>query len=1009
MRKIIILFLIFGYTQIMAQNLETSFKVKYKNNKILVEDQTPFSLWLINQRDYTFDISDPSLAGQELSFSFVNDAVQNNLPNISNYYKKTGKEGEANANIKINMAINGMDPMLVVYLYSEKQASAGGKVYFSNHMNDSYTFFNNRMYKQYKVIQSFDTKLGYKLNKNVPFAGNEEIGLYVDLNKDKNLDLVYTADQLYSKDALFNTGKLMIPIYFTIQHNKEQENPLTINISNEDLSKPNSVPKTLLHNWDIKTELDLDGDGVKEFLNWGEHYHVGPSPLWKDVATQLGMTSGVDYGPAGSPEAATFYDPVFYLRKFRYYKVDSNRLIDKASQIPAYQALTGAFFGAGGDVDNDGDNDIILKANNGRGKILYNDGKGLFNNSLDMDEIPRIYPGEDFNRSDGYHYPYLIDMNNDGYKDWILTLNAPNPTEPIRLVYYANNKGIFDIKNPVEIFSKNNVYGKDNFLSYTLIQMKEADLNKDGTKELIFLFGNLSNQDYLKILPRNTFKVLSITKSGNIDVTSTYFPNNSNIVETGNAMKGFNIIDVDGDGLLDFLPRFEMYDPKYASWFPADAWRGYWNNKTSFQYYAFNGTNYEIKSLGKILSSTSSSNNSNTPSSLKEEQTITNYVEIIDLNNDNVPEYFTAQSGMGSMHKAVNDFTIGNKTIDVKEVVAKGAYLGSVKIDGYDTTQIEVSIVNPTTDTSIVIKNNNQVFLNQLLDRSKNLYHTALIKLTHKTLNISNYGYIKLNVTADIPEQPKILTINADTSSNATLCLKIPGSILIKSDSVTKIEKFNFEISNDINFTSFKTIESTIAQIQFDYTQENKFYVRVKTANKNGSSVYSTIKSFSIKTLPSAPSISRDTANNLVSNATLGNIWYKNGTALSDTTQKIKPSGSEPNGSYTVKTTQNGCTSASSSPYYFLVTDVVNLSVNEFIKLVPNPFVNKINVEFRINGYNKINVEVISLTSGIRVLNFKDISTGSSILLPNLASGLYLFKVSSQDFKVVHQFKMVKI
>ena len=477
MRKIIILFLIFGYTQIMAQNLETSFKVKYKNNKILVEDQTPFSLWLINQRDYTFDISDPSLAGQELSFSFVNDAVQNNLPNISNYYKKTGKEGEANANIKINMAINGMDPMLVVFLYSEKQASAGGKVYFSNHMNDSYTFFNNRMYKQYKVIQSFDTKLGYKLNKNVPFAGNEEIGLYVDLNKDKNLDLVYTADQLYSKDALFNTGKLMIPIYFTIQHNKEQENPLTINISNEDLSKPNSVPKTLLHNWDIKTELDLDGDGVKEFLNWGEHYHVGPSPLWKDVATQLGMTSGVDYGPAASPEAATFYDPVFYLRKFRYYKVDSNRLIDKASQIPAYQALTGAFFGAGGDVDNDGDNDIILKANNGRGKILYNDGKGLFNNSLDMDEIPRIYPGEDFNRSDGYHYPYLIDMNNDGYKDWILTLNAPNPTEPIRLVYYANNKGIFDIKNPVEIFSKNNVYGKDNFLSYTLIQMKEVDLN----------------------------------------------------------------------------------------------------------------------------------------------------------------------------------------------------------------------------------------------------------------------------------------------------------------------------------------------------------------------------------------------------------------------------------------------------------------------------------------------------------------------------------------------------
>ncbi|MFN5986717.1 MAG: hypothetical protein ACK42B_07515, partial [Chitinophagaceae bacterium] len=68
---------------------------------------------------------------------------------------------------------------------------------------------------------------------------------------------------------------------------------------------------------------------------------------------------------------------------------------------------------------------------------------------------------------------------------------------------------------------------------------------------------------------------------------------------------------------------------------------------------------------------------------------MTNYIEIIDLNNDNIPEYFTTQSGMGSLHKAVNDFTIGNKTFDVKEIVTKGSYIGSLKIDGYDTTQVE--------------------------------------------------------------------------------------------------------------------------------------------------------------------------------------------------------------------------------------------------------------------------------------------------------------------------------
>jgi hypothetical protein len=470
-------------------------------------------------------------------------------------------------------------------------------------------------------------------------------------------------------------------------------------------------------------------------------------------------------------------------------------------------------------------------------------------------------------------------------------------------------------------------------------------------------------------------------------------------------MKGFNIIDVDGDGRLDFLPRFEMYDPKYSTWFPSGAWRGYWNNKTSFQYYSFNGTNYEIKSLGKILSSTSNTSSNNSPSGLQEEQTLTNYIEIIDLNNDNIPEYFTTQSGMGSLHKAVNDFTIGNKTFDVKEIVNKGAYIGSLKIDGYDTTQIEYSITNPTVDTSIIIKNNNQVFLNQSLDRSKNLYHSALVKITHKALNISNYGYIKLNVTADIPEQPKILRINADTSSSLALCLAIPGAILIKSDSLSKIEKFTFEIATDINFTSVKIVESANSQVQFDYTQANTFFVRVKTSNKNGTSTYSPVKSFSIKSLPPIPTISRDADNNLVSSAASANVWFKDGVATSEKEQKYKPTSP---GNYNVKVTQDGCVSSSGN-YYYLLTDIFNISATEYIKLAPNPFVNQVNLDFLLNGYGKLNVEVVSITTGNILVSLKGLTTGTPISLANLSNGVYLVKLSSPDFKFIHQFKMVKM
>jgi hypothetical protein len=160
---------------------------------------------------------------------------------------------------------------------------------------------------------------------------------------------------------------------------------------------------------------------------------------------------------------------------------------------------------------------------------------------------------------------------------------------------------------------------------------------------------------------------------------------------------------------------------------------------------------------------------------------------------------------------------------------------------------------------------------------------------------------------------------------------------------------------------------------------------------------------------PTTPSISRDTANNLVSNATVGNVWYKNGAAISDTTQKIKPSGTEPNGSYTVKTTQNGCVSALSSPYYFLVTDVINLSANEFIKLVPNPFINQLNFDFVVKGYQRLNIEVYDLATGMKVAIKQNLTAGMPITLGQLSAGTYIVKVSSNDNKIIQQFKMVKL
>jgi hypothetical protein len=166
---------------------------------------------------------------------------------------------------------------------------------------------------------------------------------------------------------------------------------------------------------------------------------------------------------------------------------------------------------------------------------------------------------------------------------------------------------------------------------------------------------------------------------------------------------------------------------------------------------------------------------------------------------------------------------------------------------------------------------------------------------------------------------------------------------------------------------------------------------------------------YTVNPKPTTPAITRDTANYLISNASIGNVWYKDGAATNDTTQKIKLSDPAKVGSYTVKTTQNGCVSALSSPYYFLVTDIINLSKDEFIKLAPNPFINQLNFDFIVKGYQKLNIEVYDVATGSKVATQQNITAGTKIQLGQLARGTYIVRVTSNDNKIAQQFKMVKL
>ena len=182
-------------------------------------------------------------------------------------------------------------------------------------------------------------------------------------------------------------------------------------------------------------------------------------------------------------------------------------------------------------------------------------------------------------------------------------------------------------------------------------------------------------------------------------------------------------------------------------------------------------------------------------------------------------------------------------------------------------------------------------------------------------------------------------------------------------------------------------------------------YYTDTAANSAGCKLGSQKIQIVVNPLPNAPILSRDTANYLIA-STNGITWFKDGVQLTDTTQKIKPTAP---GSYTAKTTQNGCTSALSSAYYYLVTDIINLSGDEYIKLAPNPFINQLNFDFVVKGYQRLNIEIYDLATGVKVASQPNLTAGSRITLGQLSSGTYIIRVTSNDNKIVHQFKVVKM
>jgi hypothetical protein len=140
--------------------------------------------------------------------------------------------------------------------------------------------------------------------------------------------------------------------------------------------------------------------------------------------------------------------------------------------------------------------------------------------------------------------------------------------------------------------------------------------------------------------------------------------------------------------------------------------------------------------------------------------------------------------------------------------------------------------------------------------------------------------------------------------------------------------------------------------------------------------------------LPSTPTITQ-AGNTLTSSAATGNQWYLNGTTIAGATgASYIPIVS---GSYTVRATVNGCTSAASAAFNFVVTAINAPVLDNNISIVPNPVRDRLFIRYNGN-MTTLYINLFDL-SGRKVSGPGTFTSTYSLDMRGLSAGLYVVQI----------------
>ena len=210
-------------------------------------------------------------------------------------------------------------------------------------------------------------------------------------------------------------------------------------------------------------------------------------------------------------------------------------------KVDSLNYLGAWYTGCSGDIDQDGDLDIItftIDHRNGlTNKVFLNDRKGNFTTkNSEIDNIPFSDVSE------------LIDMNDDGYPDLVINDNTNTPpyTKYVR-IFWNDKQGNFTLSNSTSIVIPKNMF---------LNQLLAHDFDKDGYKEIVLiLFHNMDNDSEIQIFKTKDNKIFT-------NASSQFFSDNK--ITTVVPLQGLlSISDIDNNG---FIELFNIDKNKNLRW-----------------------------------------------------------------------------------------------------------------------------------------------------------------------------------------------------------------------------------------------------------------------------------------------------------------------------------------------------------------------------------------------------------------------------------------------------------